>query len=158
MRKVGPGHAAITIFVAEDDPDDQLLLKEAVAEAGLCVKLRFFVDGVALLQGLRHATSSVEAEDARPSLILLDLNMPRMDGRQALREIMADPNLARIPVVVLTTSRNPDDIARSKDLSASAFRTKPSDFKDLVCLVGTLPNLWLQSADSACDRPASAPT
>ena len=82
--------------------------------------------------------------------------MPRMSGREALSEIKADPNLAQIPVIILTTARNRNDIAQTCDFTDSAFFTKPNTFKDLVCLVRMLPSHWLRWTDPASDRPLSA--
>ena len=105
---------SIMILMAEDDADDRLLVKDALAESRVLNELRFVGDGEELLQYLRHeGRYSDPASSPRPGLILLDLNMPRKDGREALQEIKADPALRRIPVVVMTTSKAEEDIFRS---------------------------------------------
>lgn len=133
----------ITILMAEDDEDDRLLTREAMEEARLINDLRFVEDGVELLQYLRREGRWTDPGEApRPGLILLDLNMPRMDGRTALSKIKADPDLRGIPVVVLTTSKAEEDILRSYDLGAASFITKPVDFSSLVGMVRTLDDYW----------------
>ncbi len=133
----------ITILMADDDEDDRLLTSEAMEEARLINDLRFVEDGVELLEYLRHEGAYAEPGAApKPGLILLDLNMPRMDGRAALEHIKADPVLRRIPVVVLTTSKAEEDILRSYDLGAASFISKPVTFEALVNLVSTLDRYW----------------
>ncbi len=133
----------ITILMADDDEDDRLLTREAMDEARLINDLRFVEDGIELLAYLRQeGRYAGEGEAPRPELILLDLNMPRMDGRKALAEIKADPALRRIPVVVLTTSKAEEDILRSYDLGAASFISKPVDFTSLVDLVKNLDQYW----------------
>ncbi len=133
----------ITILIAEDDEDDRLLTREAMAEARLINDLRFVEDGQELLEYLRHEGAYTDPNSApRPGLILLDLNMPRMDGRTALKHIKGDPSLRRIPVVVLTTSKAEQDILRSYDLGAASFITKPVGFESLVEVVHTLGHYW----------------
>jgi len=138
-----PALRPITILMADDDEDDRLLTSEAMEEARLINDLRFVEDGVELLEYLRRQGAYSERGAApRPGLILLDLNMPRMDGRTALKHIKADPALRRIPVVVLTTSKAEEDILRSYDLGAASFVTKPVTFEALVNLVRTLDRYW----------------
>jgi CheY-like chemotaxis protein len=138
-----PALRPITILMADDDEDDRLLTREAMEEARLINDLRFVEDGVELLAYLHREGSWSEPGAApRPGLILLDLNMPRMDGRTALEHIKADPALRRIPVVVLTTSKAEEDILRSYDLGAASFISKPVTFSALVNLVGTLGRYW----------------
>jgi CheY-like chemotaxis protein len=133
----------ITILMADDDEDDRLLTREAMEEARLINDLRFVEDGVELLQYLRREGLFADPGAApRPGLILLDLNMPRMDGRAALREIKADPALRQIPVVVLTTSRAEEDILRSYDLGAASFISKPVGFNSLMEMVTVLGHYW----------------
>ena len=119
----------------DDDADDRLLVKDALAESGLPVELHTVEDGEQLLKYLREQVR-------RPNLILLDLNMPRKDGRTALREIKADAALRRIPIVVLTTSQAEEDIFRSYQLGASSFITKPASFEELVKMIGELTGYW----------------
>ncbi len=133
----------ITILMADDDEDDRLLTQEAMEEARVINELRFVEDGLELLDYLHRRGGFAEPGAApRPGLILLDLNMPRLDGRQALERIKADPSLRRIPVVVLTTSKAEEDILRSYDLGAASFITKPVTFASLVEVVRTLDRYW----------------
>ena len=135
----------ITILMAEDDPDDRQLAREAFEEARLANDLRFVGDGVELLDYLKHRGKYADpASSPRPGLILLDLNMPKKDGRQALQEIKADPALRPIRIVVLTTSRAEEDILRSYDLSAASYITKPVTFERLVEVVQALGKYWLE--------------
>jgi CheY-like chemotaxis protein len=136
---------AITILLAEDDPDDRMLVQDAVAEGRLANDLRCVEDGEELMDYLhRRGRYSGGDEAPRPGLILLDLNMPRKDGREALQEIKADPSLRQIPVVVLTTSKAEEDIFRSYDLGANSYVTKPVTFQSLVDLMKTLRRYWLE--------------
>jgi CheY-like chemotaxis protein len=138
-----PKEQSFTILMADDDEDDRLLIQEAMEEARQINDLRFVEDGVELLQYLRRDSAFAEPGAApRPHLILLDLNMPRMDGRTALREIKADPSLRQIPVVVLTTSRAQEDILRSYDLGAASFISKPVGFRSLMEMVTVLGQYW----------------
>lgn len=135
----------IMILMAEDDADDRLLVKDALAESRVLNELRFVEDGEELLEYLRHeGRYSDPASSPRPGLILLDLNMPRKDGREALQEIKTDPNLRRIPVVVMTTSKAEEDIFRSYDTGASSYITKPVTFDRLVELMKTLGYYWIE--------------
>jgi two-component system, response regulator len=129
-----------TILLAEDDPDDRLLTQDAFRESRIADTLQCVEDGEALLDYLHRRGRYRDA--LRPDLILLDLNMPRMDGREALRVIKADPALRRIPVVVLTTSREEGDVARSYDLGVNSFIVKPASYQALVDLVRTLSRYW----------------
>lgn len=135
----------IVILMAEDDPDDRLLVREAFEESRLLNELRFVEDGEELLDYLRRQKRYADPQSApKPGLILLDLNMPRKDGREALREIKADPELRRIPVVVMTTSRAEEDIFRSYDMGASSYISKPVTFERLVELMKSLGNYWIE--------------
>src|ERR687893_1855302 len=116
----------ITILMADDDADDRMMTQEAFAESRIANDLRFVVDGEELMDYLkRRGRYADPALSPRPGLILLDLNMPRKDGREALREIKADPSLRQIPVVVLTTSKAEEDIYGTYDLGVNSFITKP---------------------------------
>jgi CheY-like chemotaxis protein len=120
---------SVTILVADDDPEDCLLIKEAVKEGLLLNGLRFVEDGEELMDYLRHEGGyKSPSSSPRPGIILLDLNMPRKDGREALKEIKSDPDLKGIPVVVLTTSKAEEDILRSYNLGANSYITKPVTF------------------------------
>lgn len=135
----------IVILMADDDPDDRLLAAEAFEEARLRNDLRFVEDGEELLEYLRREGEYRDpATSPRPGLILLDLNMPRKDGREALEEIKSDPALRRIPVVVLTTSRSEADLLRSYDLGANSYITKPVTFARLVDIVRDLGRYWIE--------------
>ncbi|MHB8776210.1 MAG: response regulator [Anaerolineales bacterium] len=132
-----------TILVAEDDPDDRLLIQEAFYENRLSHDFFFVEDGEELMDYL-HQRGRCSALTPRPDLTLLDLNMPRKEGREALAEIKTDPHLRRIPVVVLTISRAEEDILRSYDISAAGFITKPLAFKRLVEVVRLLGKYWFE--------------
>jgi CheY-like chemotaxis protein len=140
-----PQRKEITILLAEDDADDRLLVKEALAEGRVLNELRSVEDGEELLDYLRRRGRYADPETSpRPGLVLLDLNMPRKDGREALREIKADPDLKRIPVVVMTTSKAEEDVVRSYDLGASSYITKPVTFERLVELMKVLGRYWIE--------------
>ena len=135
----------VTILMADDDPDDCMLAKEALVESRLANDLRFVSDGEELLDYLHHRGKYTQLGSApRPGLILLDLNMPKKDGREALKEIKADPNLRYIPIVVLTTSKAEEDIHRSYDLGANSFIVKPVTFSSLVEVMKTLRKYWFE--------------
>jgi CheY-like chemotaxis protein len=134
----------ITILLADDDEEDCEFAKEALEESRLLNELHVVHDGAKLLEFLRHEGRYAEERPPRPDLILLDLNMPRLDGRQALEVMKNDPVLRAIPVVVLTTSRAEEDIFRSYDLGASSFITKPVTFAGLVEVMKTLGRYWVQ--------------
>lgn len=129
------------ILLADDDADDRLLVEEALAEAGVSSELHFAEDGEDLLSYLKGERDS-EQPTPRPDLILLDLNMPLKDGREALRDIRADATLRPIPVVVFTTSKADTDIRQMYDLGANSFITKPSAFADLVELMKQITDYW----------------
>lgn len=136
---------SVTILIADDDPDDRMLAIEAFEEARLLNDVRFVEDGEQLLDYLhRRGRYADPARSPRPGLILLDLNMPRMDGREALVEIKRDPSLRRIPVVVLTTSAAEEDILRSYDLGVNSFITKPVSFAALVEKIQALGRYWFE--------------
>src|SRR6476660_3854813 len=135
----------ITIVLADDDADDRMLARDALAEARLANDLFFVQDGEELLDFLRHRGRFADPAAApRPGLILLDLNMPRKDGREALAEIKADPDLRRIPVVCLTTSKAEEDSYRTYDLGVNSFITKPVTFEGLVSVMKALGTYWFE--------------
>ncbi|UTA48504.1 response regulator [Simiduia sp. 21SJ11W-1] len=136
---------SISILLADDDKDDQLLTRDALEESLVRSTLDIVDDGVELLEYLK-AEGRFAGRDAneRPDLILLDLNMPRMDGRQALAAIKADPDLRRIPVVILTTSKAEEDMLKSYDLGAASYLSKPVTFDGLVELMKTLGRYWVE--------------
>jgi two-component system, response regulator len=132
----------ITILMADDDPDDRMLTKEALMENKLANDLHFVEDGEELMDYLHHRGKYNKDNAPRPGLILLDLNMPKKDGREALTEIKADPKLRRIPIIVLTTSKAEEDIFKSYDLGISSFITKPVTFDDLVEVARAIGKYW----------------
>lgn len=136
---------AIRILLAEDDDDDYLLTMQALQENRLVNSIHRVRDGLELLEYLRQQGEYAVAECApAPSLVLLDLNMPRKDGREALRDIKADPRFRRLPVVVLTTSRAQEDIVRSYDLGVNSFISKPVSFHSLVEAIKILGRYWFE--------------
>jgi CheY-like chemotaxis protein len=135
----------IDILMADDDPDDRLMAEKALHEARLRNGLFFVEDGEELMNFLRHQGKFCDIGTyPLPGMILLDLNMPKKDGREALAEIKADPLLHRIPVVVLTTSAAEEDILRSYDLGANSYITKPVTFQGLADAVKVLNSYWFQ--------------
>lgn len=135
----------ITILMADDDPDDRLMTREALEEARLANDLHFVMDGEELMDYLYHRGKYADPALApRPGLILLDLNMPRKDGREALEEIKADSELRRIPVIVLTTSKSEEDILRSYNVGANSYITKPVTFEALLQVIKIIGNYWFK--------------
>jgi CheY-like chemotaxis protein len=135
----------VTIVIAEDDEDDYILTRDAFAESRLINNLIWVHDGEELLDYLtRHGEYAAPESSPRPALILLDLNMPRMDGREALERIKSDASLRSIPVVVLTTSRAEEDIVRSYDLGVNSFIQKPVSFSDFTHALRLLGTYWLE--------------
>lgn len=135
----------ITILIADDSEDDRLMTREAMTESFLLNELREVEDGEQLMDYLhRRGEYSTEETSPRPGLILLDLNMPRKSGHEALLEIKADPVLRRIPVVVLTTSRAEEDIVRSYELGVSSFISKPVTFQGLVEAMTAFGKYWIE--------------
>lgn len=136
------------ILMADDDDDDRLLAQDALAESQVPGMLRFVGNGEELLDYLCHQGKYQSPNEApRPGLILLDLNMPLKDGREALREIKANPDLRRIPVVVLTTSNADTDIGAIYDLGANSFISKPFQFEALVRVMKLLGQYWFQTVE-----------
>lgn len=135
---------SIVIVMADDDPDDRMLAKEAFEENKLKNELFFTEDGEDLLNFLQHKGKYTPENAPTPQLILLDLNMPRKDGREALIEIKSNPKLRKIPVVVLTTSKGEEDIIKSYDLGVNSFITKPVTFDRLVEVIGKLNDYWFE--------------
>ena len=133
--------APIDILLVEDDPGDVLMTREAFEHHKIRNALHVASDGVEALQFLKREGPFGEAP--RPGLILLDLNLPRKDGREVLGEIKQDPALRTIPVVVLTTSEAEEDILRSYDLHANAYVTKPVDFEKFVEVVRKIDDFWV---------------
>jgi CheY-like chemotaxis protein len=136
----------ITILMADDDEEDCQLTRDALQDSRLANQMRFVGDGQELLDYLRrqgrYGDASVDAP--RPGIILLDLNMPKLDGREALAEIKGDESLRRIPVVILTTSSDESDVLRSYNLGVNSFITKPVTFEGLVEVMRTWSRYWLE--------------
>jgi len=139
-----PNSKPITLLIADDDPDDRLLAREALIESRLANELHFVEDGEELLDFLYQRNDYSKETAPRPGLILLDLNMPRKDGREALDEIKRDPHLRKIPVVILTTSEAEEDILRSYDLGVNSFIVKPVTFEGLVEVMRTIGLYWFE--------------
>ena len=138
----------ITILLADDDEDDRLMTRDALREARLHNDLHTVVDGVELLEYLRNEGAYKNPETAPwPGLVLLDLNMPRIDGREALQEIKRDPALRALPVVVLTTSKAEEDIVRTYELGVNSFISKPVTFMGLVEVMKAFSRYWLEIVD-----------
>jgi len=133
------------ILMADDDEDDRRAVAKAWQTSRAANPIEFVFDGEELMDYLHHRGKFSElASWARPGLILLDLYMPKKDGREALKEIKADPDLRQIPVVVLTTSKAEEDIYRTYDLGANSFVTKPVTFTSLVELVQVIGKYWIE--------------
>lgn len=136
---------SISILIADDDADDRMLIEDAFRESRLSNPLAFVENGEELLHYLRGQGKFADRGPIKmPRLILLDLNMPKMDGRTALGHLKADPDLRRIPVVVLTTSKAEEDILRTYDLGVSSFIAKPVTFQGLVDVVRALNSYWIE--------------
>lgn len=135
---------AFDILLVEDNPGDARLAQEALKEGQMSSRLQVVVDGVEAMSFLRREGGYANAP--RPNLVLLDLNLPRKDGRQVLAEMKADPELRRIPVVVLTTSQAEQDILRSYDLHANCYITKPVDLDRFISVVRSIEEYWCSVA------------
>jgi CheY-like chemotaxis protein len=140
-----PTKKPITILMADDDPDDRRLTQEAFEESRLMNDLRLVEDGEELLDYINRRGKYTNPDSAPwPAIILLDLNMPRKDGREALQELKQDPRFRGIRVVIMTTSKAEEDVVRSYNLSAASYITKPVTFERLVDVVRTLGKYWLE--------------
>jgi CheY-like chemotaxis protein len=136
---------SIIILIADDDADDRLMVKESFEEARLANPLHFVTDGEELLNYLRRIGEYQNLQSLPlPGLIFLDLNMPKKDGREAIKEIKSDPVFRRIPVVIFTTSKAEEDIFRTYDLGVNSFITKPVTFEALVETIKTVTKYWLE--------------
>ena len=137
----------LTILLAEDDPDDQYLISEALDENRLNARLYIVADGEEVMDYLNRRGEYQDSQKwPMPNLILLDLNMPRKDGREVLREIKADPNFQHIPVVALTTSQAEKDVVDTYQNGVSGFITKPVEFSGLREVMKTIGEYWLNTA------------
>jgi two-component system response regulator len=130
----------IEVLLVEDNPGDAQLTRIALEDSKISIHLNVVEDGVEAMAFLRKQEKYVNA--AHPDIVLLDLNLPKKDGREVLAEIKADENLKRIPVVVLTTSQAEEDIIKAYNLSANCYITKPVDFDQFVKIVKSIENFW----------------
>ena len=136
----------VIILLAEDDQDDCYLISEALDESGVENRLLMVENGEELIDYLYHRGKYTDQKEfPRPELILLDLNMPLKDGREALEEIKNDLDLKRIPIVVLTTSQAEEDVLATYDLGITGFIAKPMTFTGLVDIMKSIGNYWFQS-------------
>jgi CheY-like chemotaxis protein len=136
---------SIVILLADDDADDRQLTREALEDNRLLNQLHEVADGEALMNYLFHRGEYSDPRTSpRPGLILLDLSMPKKDGREALAEIKADPQLRQIPVLIMTTSSAEEDVCRSYDLGASSYITKPVSFTKLVEIMRAIERYWFE--------------
>lgn len=140
----------IEILLVEDNPGDVRLTEEALREGKVVNHLSVAADGVEALAFLRR--EGANANQPRPDLVLLDLNLPRKDGREVLSEIKSDPDLRRIPVVVLTTSKAEEDVLRSYNLHANCYITKPVDLDQFIRVVKSIDEFWLSVVRLPTDR------
>lgn len=135
----------VVLLIADDDAEDRMLIKEALEESRLKNEIIFVENGEELMDYLHHKGKySNQEKFPPPGLILLDLNMPKKDGREALKEMKADPKLKHIPVVILTTSQAEEDIVKTYDLGVNSFITKPVTFQSLVDTMKTLSKYWFK--------------
>ena len=132
----------IEILLVEDNPGDVTLITEALKDAKVYNTLHVARDGVEAMEYLR-ASQDEDSGVSRPGLILLDLNLPRKDGREVLKEVKGDPDLRSIPVVVMTTSKDEEDIIKAYDAQANCYITKPVDFDQLMIVVHSIEDFWL---------------
>lgn len=154
---MGASRKVPVVLLADDDADDRLLTRDAFAQSGLQCELRTVSDGVELFDYLlRRGEHAAPAVSPEPALILLDLNMPRMDGREALVRLRADKTLRHIPVIVLTTSKSDEDILGSYTAGSNSFITKPVTFAGLVEAMRTFGHYWFDVVElppGSPDRP-----
>ncbi len=147
----------IPILMAEDDDGDRLLTKKALEKSQVSNPFITVKDGEELMDYLyRRGAYAKLAASSRPCIILLDLNMPRMDGREALQIIKSDEKLKRIPVVILTTSKAEEDILRSYGMGANSYITKPDSFDGLVKIIESLKDYWLQVVEFPSSQDSHA--
>lgn len=152
------GKKPVVILMADDDEEDRELTRDALQSSHLANQMRFAVDGQDLMDYLRHRGkyAADPSSAPRPGIILLDLNMPKKDGREALAELKADASLRSIPVVVLTTSKDEEDIFRTYDLGVSSFITKPVTFGGLVEVMKTWQRYWFEIVELP-ETPSQVP-
>lgn len=142
---------SIELLIADDDAEDRMLIRDAFTESRLNNTLKFVEDGEQLIDYLfNRGQFTDKTKFPRPGLILLDLNMPKKDGREALKEIKSDPVLRSIPVIILTTSKAEEDILKTYNLGVSSFITKPVRFEALVDIMKTLNKYWFEIVELPC--------
>lgn len=145
MKTMKTSKKIIEILIADDDPEDRMLIIDALHESHLSNTIQYVEDGEELLDYLRNKGKYADSKQyPTPGMILLDLNMPKKDGREALKELRADARFKSIPVVVLTTSKAEEDILKTYDLGANSFITKPVSFSSLVEVMIALNNYWFE--------------
>lgn len=135
----------MTILIADDDMDDRLFMEQALRQCGYTQYIQFVEDGEYLMEYLHRRGEFNEINAPWPNLVILDLNMPRKNGFQVLREIKDDPDLRRLPVVVMTTSSADDDVVKTYNLGVNSFVTKPFNFNRLVEIVSSLKTYWIDT-------------
>lgn len=133
--------------MADDDPDDRMLMKEALEENNMPNVINFVEDGAELMDYLHVRGQFNKDNTVKPGLIFLDLNMPKIDGREALRLIKSDPHLRKIPVIVLTTSKADEDIVKTYDLGVNSYISKPARFADLVKVTLEIGRYWFATVE-----------
>lgn len=140
------GREEIFILIAEDDADDRFLLQAAFEENGFTDQLHFVENGVDVIDYLTSARG-LNTEHNQPRFILLDLNMPKKDGREVLKELKQHPELKKIPVVIFSTTNNEQEMRRCYELGANSYITKPNSFESLLKTVAALRSYWMQPAN-----------
>ncbi|WP_338877167.1 response regulator [Spirosoma sp. SC4-14] len=135
----------MTVLIADDDADDRMFLEQAMRQNGYTQAINFVEDGEQLMEYLRQQGRYNEQNAPWPNLLILDLNMPRKNGFQALSEIKDDPELRRLPVVVMTTSSTDEDVIKTYNLGVNSFVTKPFNFNRLVEMIGALKTYWMDT-------------
>ena len=151
--KINENKRLISILCAEDDAEDRMFIKDAWKESLIRNKLDFVEDGEELMDYLlRRGKYADMINSPLPGMILLDLNMPRKDGREAIKEIKSSPDLRRIPIVVLTTSKAEEDIVRTYDLGVSGYVAKPVKFESLVNVMKGMKRYWLEVVELPIDK------
>lgn len=133
------------VLVVDDDPDDRQMVKDALDKCDIRHDIFFLENGEELVDYLSRNGDYNESNAPYPSLVLLDIKMPKMDGVEALQKIKSLPTIKSTPIIMLSTSRNPDDIAQAYDVGANSFISKPVNFNELVTTMNTLAQYWFQS-------------
>jgi chemotaxis family two-component system response regulator Rcp1 len=153
MKAIGAGGAPIDVLLVEDSPGDVRLTQEALRDSNRAIRLHVAFDGIEAMTFLKREGAYLRAP--RPDLILLDLNLPRMDGREVLAQIKADESLRTIPTIILTTSEAEADITKSYQLRANCFLSKPVQLEAFESLVKSINDFWLMKAKlpHQTDRP-----